>query len=227
MENKKEIFSENLKFYLQRNSKTAKQLADDLNFKTSTVYDWVNGRTYPRMPKLEAIAEYLNVSANDLIYPKDQLSSISDINTKDLNFGQRLRFLRKNKNETQNDIAKLLGLTQTAINGYETENRQPDQASLIKLANHYNVSTDYLLTGKNKNDFSQEQQDAFRKEIVDEDTNNMAAHSTNKDVSSRGIDPKEMAEAMDEFFSTPEGKAHLQKLMSDTAFNIDENDLNE
>lgn len=227
MENKKEIFSENLKFYLQRNSKTAKQLADDLNFKTSTVYDWVNGRTYPRMPKLEAIAEYLNVSANDLIYPKDQLNSISDINTKDLNFGQRLRFLRKNKNETQKDIAKLLGLTQTAINGYETENRQPDQASLIKLANHYNVSTDYLLTGKNKNDFSQEQQDAFRKEIVDEDTNNMAAHSTNKDVSSRGIDPKEMAEAMDEFFSTPEGKAHLQKLMSDTAFNIDENDLNE
>lgn len=223
--NNKEVFSKNLKFYLQRNSTTAKQLSEDLNFRTSTVYDWVNGKTYPRMPKLEAIADYFGISANDLIYPRSDVQSFDDVNTNDLNFGQRLRFIRKSNNETQKNIADLLGLTQATINGYETDNRQPDQQTLIKLANHFHVSTDYLLTGQNKKDFSQEQINTFKQDALEEDTRAMAAHSTNKDVSARGINKEAVSRVLGEYLNTPQGQEHLKKIMNGDAFDLDAEDL--
>lgn len=63
--------------------------------------------------------------------------------------------LRKQKNKTQEEVAKFLGITRPAYTAYESGNRQPDYDSLIKLAEYYDVSLDYLLTGKetkNKNE---------------------------------------------------------------------------
>jgi transcriptional regulator with XRE-family HTH domain len=58
--------------------------------------------------------------------------------------------LRKEKKKTQEDIAKLLGITRPAYTAYESGNRQPDYESLIKLSEFYGVSLDLLLTGKEK-----------------------------------------------------------------------------
>lgn len=55
----------------------------------------------------------------------------------------KLKELRKNK--TQNEIAKALGITQRTYSNYEAGNRQPDQDTLIKIADYFNVSVDYLL----------------------------------------------------------------------------------
>lgn len=60
--------------------------------------------------------------------------------------------LRKENKKTQEDIAKLLGITRPAYTAYESGNRQPDYDSLIKLSNFYNCSLDYLLTGVDKGD---------------------------------------------------------------------------
>lgn len=60
-----------------------------------------------------------------------------------------LKELRKQRNLTQQDIAKELGLTQKAYCNYELGKREPDIKTLIKLANIYNVSLDYL-TGRYK-----------------------------------------------------------------------------
>lgn len=65
---------------------------------------------------------------------------------------EQLVKLRKNHKKTQEDIAKLLGITRPAYTAYESGNRQPDYDSLIKLAKFYDVSLDYLLTGKEKED---------------------------------------------------------------------------
>ena len=58
---------------------------------------------------------------------------------------RRIRDLREDKDMTQTQIAKLLGMSQTGYSKYETgENDIPTQV-LIKLARFYKTSVDYLL----------------------------------------------------------------------------------
>ena len=58
---------------------------------------------------------------------------------------KRIRDLREDSDLTQTQIAKYLGMSQTGYSKYETgENDIPTQI-LIKLANFYNTSIDYLL----------------------------------------------------------------------------------
>lgn len=58
---------------------------------------------------------------------------------------ERLALLRKKKNKTQEDMAKLLGITRPAYTAYETGRRQPDYGTLINLADYFNTTLDYLL----------------------------------------------------------------------------------
>lgn len=61
------------------------------------------------------------------------------------NIGQRMRELRKEKNITQPELAKMLGVSNGAIGNWETGNRQPDDAAKIRMADIFGVSVDYLL----------------------------------------------------------------------------------
>lgn len=57
----------------------------------------------------------------------------------------RLRELRLERNLTQNELAKLLGITQDSISLWENNRRTPDTAYIVKLCKIFNVTTDYLL----------------------------------------------------------------------------------
>ena len=63
--------------------------------------------------------------------------------------GKQLKSLRNEKNYTQSDLAKKLHLTPKAISFYENDQREPDIATLYKIAEIFNVSIDYL-NGKSK-----------------------------------------------------------------------------
>ena len=65
--NNKEIMSKNIKFYLNRKNLNVKDFAKQLGFKYTTVLDWVNGNTYPRIDKIEKMAKYFGVSKADLV----------------------------------------------------------------------------------------------------------------------------------------------------------------
>lgn len=62
-----------------------------------------------------------------------------------VNFGTRLKVLRKERNYTQKQVADRIGLAVSAISAYESGSRYPSYDVLIKLARIYSVSTDYLL----------------------------------------------------------------------------------
>ena len=57
----------------------------------------------------------------------------------------RLQELRKKKGITQLRLATELNTTQNTINRYETGEHEPGIAELIKLADYFNVSVDYLI----------------------------------------------------------------------------------
>lgn len=57
----------------------------------------------------------------------------------------RLKILRKENKYTQEDVAKKLGLTKSAYGYYEQGKTVPDAHTISKLANIFDVSTDYIL----------------------------------------------------------------------------------
>lgn len=60
-------------------------------------------------------------------------------------FSNRLIALRKEHRMTQTDLAKMLGKQRSTVSGYETGGKEPDFDSLCTLADHFEVSIDYLL----------------------------------------------------------------------------------
>lgn len=63
----KEIFSNNLRKYMELNGKDRKDIAKDLEVSYSTFTDWVNGNSYPRIDKIEKLANYFGIEKSDLI----------------------------------------------------------------------------------------------------------------------------------------------------------------
>lgn len=59
-------------------------------------------------------------------------------------FSEKLKELRLENNLTQNQLAKNLGLTHTAINLWESKKRVPNFDMVIIIAQYFGVSTDYL-----------------------------------------------------------------------------------
>lgn len=57
----------------------------------------------------------------------------------------RIRDLREDKDLTQTQVARMLGMSQTGYSKYETGENDIPTAILIKLARFYHTSVDYLL----------------------------------------------------------------------------------
>lgn len=85
----KEIFAKNLNYYMNLNKKDRYDICTTLNFKYSTFSDWCNGKKYPRIDKIEMLANYFNIKKSDLIERKEEddifkkigAISLSDIET--------------------------------------------------------------------------------------------------------------------------------------------------
>ncbi len=65
-----------------------------------------------------------------------------------VNFYKVLKELRLEENLTQEDISNLLHIDRSNIANYERGKRLPSIESLIKIAEFFNVSLDYLILGK-------------------------------------------------------------------------------
>ena len=60
----------------------------------------------------------------------------------------RIRELRKQNDMTMKQLGEKLGLGESTISQYETGKREPDIKTLLKISECFNVSVDYLMTGK-------------------------------------------------------------------------------
>ena len=63
----REIMARNILFYMKKYGKGRKEICRDLNIKYTTFTDWVKGKNYPRIEKIEALADYFHVSKADLV----------------------------------------------------------------------------------------------------------------------------------------------------------------
>ena len=59
--------AKNLAYYVERSGKSQRELADVLGIATSTFNDWMKGKTYPRIDKIEMLANIFGILKSDLI----------------------------------------------------------------------------------------------------------------------------------------------------------------
>lgn len=67
-----------------------------------------------------------------------------------LDFSQRLKQLRKDKHLTQAQVAKRIGVTASMVSSYETDIRLPSYDVLVRIADVFGVTVDYLLCRQDK-----------------------------------------------------------------------------
>lgn len=63
----KSIFAKRLHYYMEQKGVDRRQLCDDLNLKYSTVSEWLSANKYPRIDKIELLANYFGITKSNLI----------------------------------------------------------------------------------------------------------------------------------------------------------------
>ena len=128
----KEIFANNLSFYMEQKGVDRNTLCADLDLKYTTVRDWLKGITYPRIGKIELLANYFNINKSDLIENKISTAQPSDSLLEEItNTARKLSvenkkivlrtsedLLKEQKNEEEtkiNEVSEVISLYQVEV----------------------------------------------------------------------------------------------------------------
>lgn len=70
------VMAENIQYYLDKKGINSVKLAEDLGINYTTIRNWIQGRSYPRIDKIEMMANYFGIEKSDLVERKtDKISS--------------------------------------------------------------------------------------------------------------------------------------------------------
>ena len=140
----KEIFSRNLKHYMSLSNKTRNDICKDLNFSYTTFTSWYNGDFYPRIDKIEMLANYFNIEKSDLIEEHNNIATEFDKQFKIC--GQRLFELRTQFGLTIEELSKKTNISTILLQRYEKGIvAKMKQTTISDLADFYNVNPVWLM----------------------------------------------------------------------------------
>lgn len=125
---------------------TQKQLAKILGVKQPTYSGWENDIDYIPLTRLNNLCNYWNVTM-------DYMSRLSNTKNNDMminsnidkkTIGKRLKLIRNENKDSQEDISQIIGLARSAYSAAEGGKNFIQTTLLITFCKHYNVSMDYI-----------------------------------------------------------------------------------
>lgn len=149
----REAFVANLRLHMAKKQKSRKEVSEAIGVSYFTFSDWCNGKKYPRIEKLEALADYFGISVPDLIKVQEATGSDSIESKKKIEaehiekFGDRLQFALNQTGMSQSQLASATGITKATISRYISGVFEPKQKAIQKLATALNVSEKWLSGG--------------------------------------------------------------------------------
>ena len=130
----------------QNNELTQHQLAQIIGGNRVSISNWENAREIPNITKANSIADHFNVSLDYLFnlskeknYPDNKKCTIDKYVV-----GNRLKYLRNEKNLTLQKLANILNTTQSTISAYETGKTLLLTAFALEICKKYKISMDWL-----------------------------------------------------------------------------------
>ena len=113
----KETMAKNLAFYLEKSNRTQREMAEVVGVAASTFNDWMKAKKYPRIDKIEMMANYFGIKKSDLIEEKanteeqknnDRLAEVIVRMRTDESFFQLVSELNKLDEERLAGVAQML-----------------------------------------------------------------------------------------------------------------------
>ena len=75
----REILAKNLKYYLNYFQTDRNKICNELDIPASTFSDWLNAKKYPRIDKIELLANYFNIKKSDLLEDKHKTQNPDEL----------------------------------------------------------------------------------------------------------------------------------------------------
>ena len=112
----KEVLAKNLQRYLSESEKSQKELAAIVGVSAPTVNEWLKAKKYPRIDKIEKMANYFGILKSDLIEDKEK--NTNDFYT-DEEIGTKIKEARISQKLTQSELGAMLGVTESTVTRWE------------------------------------------------------------------------------------------------------------
>lgn len=103
MEWSKEVMARNIRHYMERAGKNQKELAQIVGVSAPTVNEWLKAKKYPRIDKIEIMANYFGCEKSDLI--EDKIEKPADSN--DELSAKKRAFIEKVRQMSDADLDRL------------------------------------------------------------------------------------------------------------------------
>ena len=97
----KETFAKNLRYYIERSGKNQVEIAEIVGVSKATLTNWIKGIKYPRIDKIEMLANYFGVLKSDLIEDKEKKPAPGELSIK------KWEFMKKVESMSDSQIEKL------------------------------------------------------------------------------------------------------------------------
>ena len=123
----KEVFAQNLKRYMDEHGKNQKEMAEIIGVSTSSINDWLLCKKYPRIDKIEMLADYFGILKSDLIEtcPENTLSKIE--------IGRIIAIAREKNDISVERLAQKMGCSVWAIKEIEKGSYETLTVSTVRL----------------------------------------------------------------------------------------------
>ena len=110
----KKTMAENISHYIELSGKTQKDLAAEVGVAYSTFNDWVNGKKYPRIDKIEMLAELFGILKSDLIEDKafkeepEEMALLAASIMRDSELLEMIKKFRKLSEKNKNAVIQMI-----------------------------------------------------------------------------------------------------------------------
>lgn len=130
-----------IKMIRESKNMSQKELGELLNKSQGTIAKYENDTAEMDYATLNAFCKFADCSTDYLLNDCSVESAKNSLHL----FGERLRYLRREKKLTQKQLGDVIGINHHSITSYEMGKSEPSYNVLVKLADFYHCSTDYLL----------------------------------------------------------------------------------
>ena len=120
------------------------ELAEKLNISQKSISKYERGNRRPSYEVLTSMASLFCVSADYLLELENGGETV---------FGEKIVEQRKRKGITQQELADALNISRSTLAGYEAENKKPSYKVLVRIAEYFGVTVDYMLRSTDTQDF--------------------------------------------------------------------------
>lgn len=140
-------FASNLRMKLAKCGKSRQTVSQEIGVSYSTFSEWCNGRKYPRIEKIELLAQYFGVSVSELVGSNGIDGEVVAADSRAI-FSENLRFYMAKSNRSRKEVSEAIGVSYFTFSDWCNGKKYPRIEKLEALANYFDISVPELVGEK-------------------------------------------------------------------------------